>query len=108
MQRTVVAFDHIAGDGQAKARVAGTTVTRLIETGEALEDALPLMLGDPRAVVADFHDHRAQLTVRRLPPGAHGDVDAVARVADGIVDQVAQAALEITGCCVHRGGPGAV
>ena len=95
---TAVAARDVARDAQAQAGAAGGPAARSLKAEEGLEDLLELGLGDARAVVEHLHFQPLGV-VMQLDRGA-------AAVGAGVVDQVAQRALEQRGIGhAGRGGP---
>jgi hypothetical protein len=48
-----VAADELTGDREPQAGAAAVTVASFVEPGEAVEDPLPVRLGNPGSVVGD-------------------------------------------------------
>src|SRR5690606_14196731 len=67
-ERPVVEPGDLAGDRQPETGPSGVPFPARLQAGETLEDHLPVLLGDARAVVEDFQ-HGVPVLV------AHGDVD---------------------------------
>src|SRR5688572_3763133 len=80
--RAAAAADQLPGDGQTQPAAAGVAVTRLVEPGEAVEDALALPLRYAVPVVG-----HGQLDERALGTGRQAH--AGGGVADGVVHEVA-------------------
>jgi hypothetical protein len=77
-----------ADDGQPQAGTALVTAPCFVEAGESLEDALPVLDGDPGAVVVDGELDRSPLL-------GDGHSDGGAGVAGGVGQQVLDQADEL-------------
>ena len=87
-----VGLDDGQCDRHAQARGAGAPFARGVPPGEALEEAVARVGGDPRAVVVDAHDERVPLAGQRCGHVATGwRVDP--GVGQEVDDDLAQAGL---------------
>jgi hypothetical protein len=90
----VVSLGDGLHDGKTEPRAAGLAVASAVCAMEPLEDAGPLLLGDPRTVIGDGEAHPAS------GQGLNAEADISARllgVGDRVVDQVAQRLSEAIG-----------
>src|SRR5581483_11582410 len=85
---TAVGGDDVAGDGQAKSGTAGGAGPVVVEADEPVEDAFAVFGRDASAVVGDGERGDAA-------GGVEAEVDVLAGLAGGVVEQVAHRALEV-------------
>lgn len=84
-ERGAVPFGESPGDPQPQARASGSRARRVVQAGEALEDGFALACESARP-----HLENGDGTVAGPGSGADagGDRDVLARVADGVVQQM--------------------
>src|SRR5262245_25316678 len=82
------AADKLPCDGEPQPAPAGVACAGVVEPGEAVEDALAVVVGNSGAVVGHCDDRSLRRTTER-------QVDARAGVATGVVDEVADDAFEL-------------
>ncbi len=85
LDAAAVRFDEVLDDGEAEARPAERPRAGGVHPVEPLEDARQVFAGDADPGVADL-----DLDAARSRGGGDGDVPAVGRVADGVVEHVEQ------------------
>ena len=78
---------ELADDGEAETGATVVAVSRVVEPGEPLEDPLPVLVGDARAIIRDAQRD----PIVRLPDL---DVDLTGSVAHGVVHEIADQPLD--------------
>jgi hypothetical protein len=90
-----VSEGDLTRDGQAEAGRPGAAFAADVQADEPVEDAAPVGGGDAGAIVVD-------LDLRDVSARGRGDDDAAGRVAQGVVDEVAEEPLEVAGVADSR------